>query len=197
MQTSSRVILYSFLIAIGLGLLSTVVILALSYRNAKSVDWNKLPSPPEETVAIIQMFDWGGGVVQAKSGQAYACEEGEPACTPLELSPGEMVSLYPCVHIDPADQDFRKPRKQQGQVIDACQQEVYSEIVYTNTMLLYDDNSLWLGMSDGQTLPMYGAEFFILFIFCVGAVPGFFVSMVVLRARFRRREDLLPATEGV
>ena len=183
---SAKIFLFALLIAVAGGILSVAVILFISYQAVGRARWEQLPSPPEPAVAIVQL-----GVVRGHSGAIYRCNLDQLACVPVELAPGEIV-VAECEQLDPTDPGLRGPRSAKGQLIAACQAEIMSEIVITQTMLLYDDNSLWLGEAGGTTLPMYGAEFFLALIFCVGAVPVFFASLAVLRARMKQIEAQLP-----
>jgi hypothetical protein len=189
MNISKKIIRNSILVGIVGGILNCLVVFSLSALGSQKVHWSKLPSPPEETVAILQLYSWGGAL-QAKSGHVYACAESKPACTLVELTQDEIVSLAECEHINQNDEDFSEPPSQSDRVIDACKMiDRREEGAYTLILLLYEDSSLWLSESGGPTLPMYGATYLFIIIFCAGGLVSFVLSLGIFLARAEPNED--------
>jgi hypothetical protein len=186
MKKSSHILRNAFITGLIGGILCCVVIIFIDFLIKQKVGWNKLPNPPEETVAILQLDDRSSGVLQTRSGNSYSCTKGEVECILLNITQDELV---PCMHIRQNDAGLPKPPAQPGQVIDACKKETGAEVFSTSYMLLYEDNSLWLGKSsDTSLLDMVGANYILITIFCVGGFASFILGLGIFSVRVKIRE---------
>jgi hypothetical protein len=177
-----KIALGAILSGIIVGMLCAIAAFFLLGSTSRRVIWTKFASPPEQAIKILQFFNREYGVLATTSGAAYFCNETN--CKLIEdMSVGELA---PCEqHIDSQDDEFRKPPSQTGQLVDACKAVTMEELPVTIMLLLYDDNSLWMGAYGYSSIPMYGAEFLFLCIFAFGGMVGFFVGLAVLSSRYK------------
>jgi hypothetical protein len=172
--------LIAMLSGLLVGLLCAVIAFFILGSTSRRVTWTKLASPPEQAVKILQFHNRDYCVLITHSGRAYFCNVS--VCKLIDMNTGD--TLAPCEqHIDGKDIEFRNPPSQSGQLVDACKTTTMEELPVTIMLLLYDDNSLWLGAYGYSSIPMYGAGLLFFCIFLIAGLVGFFITFAILSSR--------------
>jgi hypothetical protein len=175
-----NIILGAIISGLLVGILCVVTAIFILSSSSRWITWTKFTSPPEQAVTILQFYNRDYGVLMTQSGRAYFCNVS--ACKLIEMNTGN--TLAPCEqHIDAQDKDFRNPPSQSGRLFDACKSKTLEEVPVTIMLLLYDDNSLWLGVYGYSSIPMYGAGYLFFCIFIISGLVGFLIAFVILSSR--------------